>query len=145
MARAQRAEPSGACAGELPVSENEYRCGYARIRAFERQRAASILADDESSWSADSTGRSNCRDRISTTSSSMSVVCTELAGSLDSRGPGRGPRDYMIIDTREKGSEKSQRLAYRRAAEQGFELLGVCDRYEVLWIDRRRERTDTRQ
>ncbi len=73
MARAQQAEPSGACAGELPVSENDtaaHTLEYGRSSVS----AASRLADDESSWLADSTGHSNCRDPISTTSFSMSVA-----------------------------------------------------------------------
>ncbi len=132
MAQAHRAEPSGACGGEVSVSENEYRCGYSRMLAFERQHSVGsgtrrvfvvsrfdspleLQGPDLDTLVFDVRGR------------------TELPGWLESHGPGRGPRDYLIIDAREKGSDKSQRLAYRLAAARGLEFLGVCGRYEISW------------
>ena len=134
MARAQQAEPSGACAGELPVSENRVPL---RIRS--------------------NTGvRTSARPRFWPTTNLPGQpirLAARIAGTGFrqprfrcpwANGAGRFARIRMgqatALGTTSSSMRERRDLTRVNgwpiglAAERGLELVGVCARYEVHWI-----------
>jgi hypothetical protein len=60
---------------------------------------------------------------------------TELPGLLARGGPGKGGRDYIVIDDREHRDGQSARLAFRQAAARGLQAVGACGHYEVYRVE----------
>jgi hypothetical protein len=56
---------------------------------------------------------------------------TERPTLLQKRGPGSGPRDYIIIDAREHEGESSPRLAFQIGVRAGLRHIGDCGGYQV--------------
>jgi hypothetical protein len=133
IAEARRsAKPASECGGGTPEGD-DYRCVYSQVLAFERregirggQRRLFVVSRFDAPLELQGPGLENLvfdvRGR------------TERASILQSRGPGTGPRDYVVIDVRENEEGNSRRLAYRRGLEAGMEMIGACGRYQVYRV-----------
>ncbi|HSC28522.1 MAG TPA: hypothetical protein VLD67_14685 [Vicinamibacterales bacterium] len=114
---------------------NEHRCVYLRALAFERGRPQT-------------TGRrrffvaSRFDQPLDLQGPALENLVydtrgrTERPALLRADGPGRGPRDYLVIDRAEQEDGRSVRLAFRVAQEAGMQYVGACGRYQVYYAGR---------